>query len=522
MRGARNPAFMFVLVLLSLACSSGRPACSPAASCGEARALPLARSLVLYDDGGAYAWLGGLYATGLGVLVSHFGGWNAMPVSAYRQGAMRSYDVAIYVGSTFDQPLPDAFMDDVLAEKTQVVWIGSNVWKLARRAPDFAARFGFSPGSFDKAPVHAVTYKNARLARHADLTDGILSYSTLDTSIAKVLASAEHDDGTSVPWALRTRGFTYIGENPLVFVTPGDRFLILCDLFFDVLAPKTPERHRAVVRIEDVNPRSDPAALRELADRLSKRKVPFSIALIPVYENGSQRIRLQDVPDVRDAVRYMLDHGGSLALHGYTHQHGTTPNPYSGVTGDDFEFYRAHIDTDNRVVLDGPVAEDSEAWASDRIARALREISDAGLPRPEVFEYPHYAGSAKDSRAIARLIGVAFQRELFFSGTLEGKEEDVSHTLGMTFPFVVKDVYGWRVVPENLGNYIPVGYNQQPPLTPEQMIETARSMRVVRDGVAGFFFHPIFDPAILERIVDEMAAAGDSFVSPETLANEAP
>jgi uncharacterized protein YdaL len=420
--------------------------------------------LVVYDDSGPFAWLGELYATGAGTMASHFGRWSAMPVSAYAAGRMRGAAAVIYVGSTYDQPLPAAFTDDVLADAAPVVWIGDNVWELARRAPDFEQRYGFLPDRLVSGPFHTVIYRDMRLPRVTDDSAEITSYARLDPIKARVLGWIVGDDGKMLPWALRSGRFTYFGENPLTFVTPGDRALAFYDLMFDVLAPATKERHRALVRIEDVHPRSSPAALRAIADRLSARKVPFAIALIPVFEdpNGAmsgdleRRVRLRDAPDVVEALEYMIAHGGSIVLHGYTHQLGAERNPYSGVSGADFEFYRAHVGDDAKaVVLDGPVADDSAEWARARVERGLEEIAAAGLPRPVAFEYPHYVGSPVDSRAIAKVVGVAFQRELLFSGALAGGHEDTSRSLSLSFPFTVDDVYGWRVVPENIGNYVP-------------------------------------------------------------------
>jgi len=527
---ASSVALAAAALLACASCAHRAPPRAAGAPSAERAHAAAARCIVLYDDSGPYAWLGELYAAGAAALASHFGAWTALPVSRYARGTLRAYDAAIYVGSTFDQPLPAAFMDDVLAETTDVLWIGDNIWELSARAPDFLARFGFLPGSFDQRPIHAVTYKGARLSRHADGTEGVMSYRALDRSTAKVLAWAQRDDGAALPWAVRARRLTYIGEQPLAYVTPGDRSLVLADLLFDLLAPGASERHRAVVRIEDVSARSSPAALRDVADRLAARGVPFAVAVIPVFadplgaedEGRPARVALRDAPEVSAAIRYMLERGGSLVLHGYTHQYGGVNNPYNGVTGADFEFYRAHVDAADHVVLDGPVDEDSESWAADRLSRALREMERAGLPRPRVFEYPHYAGSPADSRAIARTLDVAFQREVLFPGALRGTGDDTSHWLGLTFPFVVRDVYGWRVVPENIGNYVPVPYNQQPVVTPEQLVARARALRVVRDGVAGFFFHPVFDAAILERIVDGIRREGYSFVAVDSLSREAP
>jgi uncharacterized protein YdaL len=460
-----------------------------------------ARSLIRYDDDGDLAWLGELYATGLGVVTSHFGKWTAMPVTAYRRGAMRGYDAAIYVGSSPGQPLPDDFVEDVLADAAPVVWIGGNIGELAEHAPDFAARYGFQPANPDGGPFHAVSYRGVRLARRTpDGEAGIMTYEAIDPAVAKVLAWAERDDGTRVPWALRAGRFTYVGENPLAYVTSGDRYLAFCDMLFDALAPETPERHRAVVRIEDVTPRSDPAALRAIARRLSARGVPFSVAVVPVFESPSGPTRMRDAPEVADAIRFMLARGGALVLHGYTHQR-------TGTTGSDIEF---------------SLEERSGAWAADRIRRALDELAAAGLPRPQMFEYPHYVGPPESSRAIARLIDVSFQREMFFAGTLQGRVEDVGRSLDLLFPFVVRDVYGWRIVPENLDHYVPEGDVAQAPESVEDLVARARATHVVRDGVAGFFFHPVYDPSVLERIVDGIAAEGYTFVPAAELAREVP
>ena len=53
--------------------------------------------------------------------------------------------------------------------------------------------------------------------------------------------------------AVRARNLTWLADNPFTFVNEEDRYLAFADLLFDVLAPRTPERHRALVRIEDVD-----------------------------------------------------------------------------------------------------------------------------------------------------------------------------------------------------------------------------------------------------------------------------
>jgi uncharacterized protein YdaL len=480
---------------------------------------------VLYDTSSEYGYLGELYATAIGVLVSHFGAWRASPVQRYQAGDLSRARAVIYIGSSFDEPLPPAFLNDVRSAARPVVWIADNIWQLSSAMGDkFAATYGFAPTSYAQGDYGQVVYKQTHLDR--DRSNRLLmQFTGLDTGVAKVLAWVEAGSGRQLPWALRGAGLTYVAENPLAFIGPTDRYYAFCDLLFDVLAPNTPERHRALLRIEDVHPNTPPSSLLALADYLYAAEVPYSIALVPQYADplgassgGTPSVRwLHDSPAVVDAIRYMLARGGNVVLHGYSHQYEREKNPYSGASIDDFEFFRAHIDEQNNVVWDGPVAEDSAQWAADRVQLALAEIARAGLPKPTIFEYPHYGGSVVDSYEIAKHFRVAFQRASYYGGILSGSPIDYSHSINMTFPFVVHDIFGWKLIPENLGNYIPVGYNNHGTEGPTELQRAAKAQHVVRDGVVSFFFHPIFDVSVLKQIVEAVRTEGYEFVSPNGL-----
>ena len=509
-------------VALSLACGSGSGDPPPA----PAPPVTEPQTLVLYDDGGAWGWLGEVYALQAGHLASHFGAWAAKPVASYAPGEMAAYELVVYVGSTWNEPLPPAFLDDVLGEGCPVVWLGANVWQLAGHAPDFLARYGFTPGLLDTTPVAEVRYKGQRLARDETNLSGLLTPAALDPTVATELATAVRGDGTTFPWALRGGRLTYVAEIPFAYAGAGDRYLVLADLLFDALAPATPERHRALVRIEDVTPVESPERIRAIADLLHGLGVPFSIAVVPIYVdplgaysagNVREEIRLRDAPDVVAALRYAMGRGGELVMHGTTHQHGSTSNPYDGVSTSDFEFWIAHVDASDRVVYDGPVPGDSAEWARHRVERGLDEFAAAGLARPEMFEYPHYAGSAVDSEAIAGVVPIAYHRGYYFAGQLTG-DVDLARGFGQYFPYVVHDAYGWKVVPENLGNYQPTAYNAGVPVVlAEDLVRFARANLVVRDGFASFFFHPFFDLPVLEEIVRGVQGEGYTFVSPRSL-----
>ena len=102
-----------------------------------------------------------------------------------------------------------------------------------------------------------------------------------------------------------------------------------------------------------------------------------------------------------------------------------------------------------------------------------------------------------------------------------GREEDgrptYDRSINSFFPYVVCDIFGWHVIPENVGNSIPVGYNNNTRRSVRDMIYIAQLNRVVRDAFARFFFHPMCDVSILSEIVEGVRAAGYEFVSVERL-----
>jgi uncharacterized protein YdaL len=551
---ARRSRLLAVAVVLLASCSGGGgqpsslgappvsppPDPPPERSCPPPAAsfdpAPPASTLVLYDDDAPWEWLGESYGIAAGNLASHFGPWQGRPVARYEPGDMHAFSAVVYVGSFFDAPLPRAFLDDVLAGGTPVVWLGFNVWRLEDRDPAFAARYGFTTGDLDYGAFSTVRYRGRELTRSLFNSDGILALYAAGVFDPQILATVVRDaDGSELPWALRSGDLTYVAENPISYMSESDRYLAFADLLFDALAPATPERHRALVRIEDVTPAEDPDRLRAIADLLHALCVPFSVAVVPVWRDPlgayasdglPRRLRLRD-SEVADALAYMVSRGGELVLHGYTHQFGATIDPYTGASADDFEFWMTYVDEHNRVIYvdpdgvgsyAGPVPGDSESYARDRVQAGLEELAAAGLPPPIAFEYPHYAGSAIDSFAIRPLLPTAYHRGFYFPGTLSGTGEDLARPFGQLFPYVVTDVYGWRVIPETLGNYEPEPGNAGiPPRFVPDLLRNADANYVVRDGFASFFFHPYFEPEILASIVTGIQGLGYEFVSAGSL-----
>ncbi|XRD77680.1 polysaccharide deacetylase family protein [Dyella marensis] len=513
---------------VSLSILLGAPA---NAFAGAPGANPSQNTLVLYDSTGAWAWLGEAYAVMAANLVSHGSKYTLHTAASYTAGELNNYTGLVYVGSTYDEPLPTAMLDDVLATTKPVLWMNDNIWQLAARSPNFAAQYGFSPMFFDFSNTLTVTYKGVAIQRNAlAVPSGLLQTSITDPTKATAVAVATNDTGGTVNWATKGANLTYIGEIPFSYIGMNDRYLIAADLIGKVSNPSMLARKRALVRIEDVNATDDPAALRAIADYLSSKGVPFTVAVIPYYldpkgfyNNGvPQAIHLSQARNVVSALKYMQSKGGTILMHGYTHQYSNVANPYSGVSADDFEFYRSHISPDNYVLYDAPPAEDSALWTQGRITKGLMDFAAAGFLAPTIFEPPHYAASAVDYKVINSMFSARYDRGLYAGGWCPNGAcgtgtPDYTKIYGQFFPYLVRDVYGSVVIGEQLGNVETEAFNNNPARLPADILASANVNTVVQDSVQSFFFHPYVNINYLKQIVEGLQGMGYTFVPANTV-----
>jgi uncharacterized protein YdaL len=223
-------------------------------------------------------------------------------------------------------------------------------------------------------------------------------------------------------------------------------------------------------------------------------------------------------------LKYALTHGGTINMEGYTHQYSTVADPYDGVSGDDFEFYLSHVDSANNVVYDGPVPVDSATWAQSRITKGKSLFAAVGLPVPTTFVAPHYAASAIDYTVFAQNFGTRFDRGLYFGGWCPAGAcgtgtPNYSKLYGQYFPYLVRDIYGTTVVPEDLGDVETQSYNNHPPRFPADILASAKGASVITDGVQSLFYDPTLGTSYLQQIVTGIKSMGYQFVPVSAVAN---
>ncbi|AUI60087.1 DUF2334 domain-containing protein [Amycolatopsis sp. BJA-103] len=498
---------------------------------------PDRRTLVLYDDGRKKdgttsppdeVKTAEAYAMFTANLVSRGTAWKLQPAADYRPRQADEFQAIVYLGSIYDASLPKAFLTDVTTTRIPVVWIGANIWQLHASSGKAAGGPGWRAEGYRDDNPTTVTYKGTPLRRDPRSGTGVVAIDVRDRTKVQILAEASAPGGTPSPWAVHSGQLTYLAEVPYAYAEAQDRYLAAADILLGVLSPQAPDRHRALVRLEDVGPRTKPEELRRITDFLIQQQVPFSLAVYPYYSDPQGRAnngdptsaRLVDSPELVGVLKDAVQAGATLIMHGYSHQSDSGPNPYDGVSASDFEFYKASVDGEGVVHMDGPMPEDSAQWFDQRIATGLGEFRRVGLPEPTMFEFPHYGGSAVDYQQTTALFQGRYDRGSYYAGFCPGGRCGSTATAtseqvyGQFFPYPVRDVYGANVVPENIGNVAPIAFNQHAARTAVDMLADAQSALVVRDNVASFFYHPFLGEGGLRDLVNSLRALGYRFVTP--------
>jgi uncharacterized protein YdaL len=363
----------------------------------------------------------------------------------------------------------------------------------AKPAPGFFDTVRYKGLDFTK--YYAWDSKAGRIDADPDIGEVTITDPARATQVVPIRNATT---GEQLPYVVRSGQFWYVADTPFSYIGPRDRYLVLADLLHDMLGVQHAEQHRAMVRLEDVGAPVSVAAMKRLTDFLQGRGIPFSIAVIPHHmdplgagnDGVPQEIPFAQATRLREALAYAVPRGGEVVMHGYTHQYGDMKNPWSGMSGDDYEFWD--------IVHNAPVPEDATQWALDRVTAGLWELTRFHFG-PVAWETPHYVASPLASRAFPLAFDTTYQRVVYFTsdhpdlGAHAGKD----FMAGQIFPYAIaRDYYGQRVLPENLGN-IEYDIHEVDPSSSytygwEQIRENARYALAVRDGYASFFFHPFW------------------------------
>lgn len=301
-----------------------------------------------------------------------------------------------------------------------------------------------------------------------------------DTS-NKVIGSID-DTLNKYPYIINDKNLFYVSKLDL----DGVLFYIFCDSLNDIFNVKTFNKGSIFVRIEDVHAFRDPKDLVKIADYLSSKNIPFIIALIPAYVNPKNHkiTTLSESPEIVKAIKYMQDKGGTVILHGYTHQYKK-----EAVSGEGYEFWDGK--------KDAPLKENMKIFVKDRVLSGLRICIENGI-YPLAFEAPHYAMESDGYRELKKYFST-------YMGQHQNNDKKFSTN---TYPYVIRDTEEFNVlIPENLGYIDP-----EDKLTFQNIKENLDKVSIVRGFSGGFFFHSYLNIEYLKKTIEYLEKQNIEFM----------
>lgn len=547
---------------------------------------------VFYDTTVDAFKLGRNYALMTLNLLGHFPEYQQVigPIELYRKGDIARCHATFYIGIEFNNPLPPAFLEDFKTATKQVVWMGYNFWQLGA---EFERDFGYSSTVYSHTTIdyqnltpapeskpgffRDILYKGEVFPKYnvwntatptvLDAPFEMVKLTKL-TDVAVVMGEAKHSvTGEILPWTLKAKNKFFITEIPISFAHEADRYFVFADLLFDFL--DTPPKHNeknAFIRLEDIGPFSELSLLEEGMAILKKHEIPAHINLYPIFGDplfaitGHETkpfIRMEELPEFNSLITKYKSEGMTVIWHGVTHQYNVLKNPWTGTSGDDYEFWNYPADT--------PVAEDSVSYVLDKMDDGFNSLKMYDIA-PRLWVTPHYHASALDTVMFGQMFEWVIGRVVYSDSKIKGlKDKDSSGPLnfdltntataqnrrdffstlevtadpslkqfGQMFPYeLYGDLYSQRVLPENLGNVEPYLSDQVEFIrTVDVMLEDAKRNLVLRDVWASAFYHPfLLDPSInsanqeitkpkdLERLVSGIKALGYKYINLETYAD---
>lgn len=433
--------------------------------------------LVVYDNpnllNGDYFGLDNDFSVLLSEQLGHFNtAVETIKEIEYKKGMLENYQFIFYLSLREKDSVNPQLLQDIANTTRTVVWYGEDIDELLNINNNIPLKFlGISKR------YNLVTYKGIIFNLGQDsginllvepLSDGITTY-------------GEVSNGSHVcPLIVNWKNYWYMSG----LDTSGIKYLVFSDVLHEIFGETHNEVRKVYLRIEDVSVLRSPKRLKEIADYLYSEKVPFIIALIPAYinPNNATEVSITDYPELVEAVKHMVERGGTVVLHGYTHQY------YKSETGEGFEFWDAFEDR--------PLNVNYADYVRDRVIKGIEVCLENGL-YPLAFEPPHYAMAQE---------GYAELKKYFSTVIGQIQTTDRRFTTASP-PYEIRNTKRFnRFLPESLGYVAGDGSTGV-----KEILDNAAKLLLVRDADTGVFFHSYMDMEYLKRIVEGLKSLGYVF-----------
>ncbi|WP_002151341.1 DUF2334 domain-containing protein [Bacillus cereus] len=401
-----------------------------------------------------------------------------------------SYTHIVYIGekkedfSTKAKQFLENFSGPVLV-------LGQNVEQLSNR-------FSFITSKETDIRTHTIEYPTRQLKNELHEERLMKKVETQGTTLANALSA----NGTH-PLIVQ-QGPSYYVATPNLFDWMSHYVGEMLFSYFEQ-KPMT-NKTLAYLRLEDVHPAVDVKQLKEIAELLKEKKLPYMITVIPVYKDPDtgKTVHLKDNSELIDVLRFMQDNGGSIVMHGYTHQF------YDSETGEGFEFWDVKTDQPirqpnhekpktkddfqstedyNKYVENGKAFE--EKYIKEHIEKGITELVEAKL-YPVAFEAPHYTMSQKGYEILSQYFST-------YVGQIQLNDTTWKSMHSPAYISTPSFLHGMKLIPETVG-FI----EEDKPQAIAKMKERALSVEKLSDGIIGAFYHPYLGAKPLKEVLKEL------------------
>jgi len=390
---------------------------------------------------------------------------------------IRTFTHVLYMGHV-EKQLPRKLVKDVTDFKGPVFLIGKNSEQFPQHSNFFKSDGGVLVSSMHLQVNGAeMKFAEERLAERIETEKA-----------AQTLVNGVDASGTEYPLVIK-KGKDYYYALESLFNPSG---YFLGEILFDFFDTTPSGKHMMYLRLEDVHPKADADELMEIARFLNEKKIPYIIALIPVYvdPDTKKEIHLKDAPKLVRTLKYMQDHGGSVILHGYRHQYRQQE------TGEGFEFW--DVDMDRPILQDNdekPLSRKDfnsdqaydtflskgtrfeEKYIGNAILNGVQELTAHEL-YPLAFEAPHYAMSEKGYEILSKHFST-------YIGQVQLSNQTWKQEYAPLYTSTPSFLYGMRLFPETVGYVL-----GNDPQSVSEMKRKAVSLLPFSDAVIAGFYHP--------------------------------
>lgn len=309
-------------------------------------------------------------------------------------------------------------------------------------------------------------------------------------------------NGISYPVMIRKQENYYFASDKIDSIFS----IYLGEALHQVFDADHPAGHPAYLRLEDVHPLTDASILREIAVILKQKNIPYIVSVIPVYRDPDTGFesRFSDYPQVLSALKYAQKNGGSIIMHGYTHQYK------DDETGEGFEFW----DVDANMPITVPADQTPEKktladfnsdeeylkflakqksfetdYINTKVTKAIHELVGLGL-YPLAFEAPHYTMSQSGYEILADHFST-------YIGQLQLGDRDWRIMAPSPYVSYPSFLHGMKLLPETIGYVEPDN-----PDAVDDMMRAAENQVIVRDGYIAGFYHPYLGLERFKELMD--------------------